>query len=652
MSAGPYRRDVDGLRAVAVLAVVGFHAFPNFIRGGFVGVDIFFVISGYLITGILLKEGCSASSFNIAAFYARRIRRIFPALIVVVLACLLFGWYVLLADEFSELGKHLAGASLFASNFVLWQEAGYFDASANAKPLLHLWSLAIEEQFYLAFPLLLVLLRRWRTPTWRLLLALALVSFAANLLGAGGDASGMFYSPVTRAWELLAGGVLACLVLDRHANTPAAAQDGKTVALARQSATLMGSALIGFAILGFDPSMAYPGWRALVPTLGAVLIIAAGPQAWVNRRVLSVRVLVGIGLISYPLYLWHWPVLKYHLIARGELVNAGERLGLVALSFALAWLTWRFVELPVRWRSGVRVAQALFASLLALGGLGAAAALGVMPPRHHATGLEHILSATTDWQFPPRHFSMLLFEGHRFFTQRTSLPGTVLFIGDSNVQQYAIRLDALLDNAPTRYRSVVFATRGGCLPVPGYDQAPPGCEAQLNAALRYAERFEVERVVIGGYWLNIPQGQARDAALRLIGSLMAKLSKTKKVYLLMNIPAGPPFDPRNMFTGSRLTTIYAKQSPTALSLADFLGEYGALREALVATAAASGATAIDPLPWLCTSGACPVVSDDGRPLYMDEHHMRPFHAARSAGYLDVTVKAAQPLPPMRSDIRP
>lgn len=652
MNAEVYRRDIDGLRAVAVLAVVGFHAFPNFIRGGFVGVDIFFVISGYLITGILFRQS-DKSTLNIAAFYARRIRRIFPALIVVALSSLLFGWYVLLAEEFKELGKHLASASLFASNFVLWQEAGYFDAAADSKPLLHLWSLAIEEQFYLAFPLLLLLLRRWRTSAWWLLLALAMASFTANLIGVGDDATGTFYSPFTRAWELLAGGVLASLQRDRnHDGSSAVGSGSRLVTCTRSTATLAGGALIAIGILGFDRSMAFPGWRALLPTAGTLLLIAAGPSAWVNHWLLSRRALVAIGLISYPLYLWHWPVLRYYVISRGELVTVVERLALIAVAFVFAWLTYRFVEAPIRWQSRTRVLQALLATLLTLGGLGAASALGGIPPRHHASGLERIVSATTDWQFPPPHFRTLLFEGYRFFTQRSALRGTVLFIGDSNVQQYAPRLNALLSTEPTNYLSVVFATRGGCLPIPNYSDAPRGCEAHLSSALRYAQSDAVERVVIGGYWLNIPPGKARDDAVQSIGRLIASLSKTKKVYLLMNIPAGPAFDPRNMFTGSRLSTILPKESPTALSVTEFLKDYGALREALASTVIANGATPIDPLTWLCADGTCPVLSQDGRPLYMDEHHMRPFHAAQSAGFVDVAVKASAPAPLANSGMKP
>ena len=629
MSAAAYRRDIDGLRAVSVLAVVGYHAFPNFVRGGFVGVDIFFVISGFLITGILLRESGTGHA-AIADFYGRRIRRILPALVLVLAACLAVCWAVLLSVEFREFGKHLAAASVFASNLALWSEAGYFDAAAETKPLLHLWSLAIEEQYYLVFPLLLFGLRRAGAATWRVLAGLGVASLAADILVLRHDATTAFYAPYARMWELLAGAILACVQSER----PATARPARRIGT---PAAWFGGALIATAILGYDRTMAYPGWRALLPVGGAVLMIAAGPQAWLNRRLLSWRVLVGIGLVSYPLYLWHWPVLRLYVIARGELVPAETRLALVAVSGLLAWLTWRGVEAALRRRPGVHVPALLLASLLALGGLGVAAWFGLWAPRLQAPGLERVVGATTDWQFPPPRFRTLLHEGRRIFEQRGMRAGTVLFIGDSNVQQYAPRISALLADAPERYRSVVFATQGGCLPIPHYSLAPAGCDEQLAAALRYAARPEVERVVIGGYWLNVPAGPARDEAVRSIGQLVERLAATRKVYLLMNIAAGPEFDPRSMYTGSRLSTLAANPRPEPLALDRFLLEYGALREALRAAARDHGGIPIDPLPWLCPGGLCPVLTEDGRPLYMDAHHMRPFHAARSAGFLDVTL---------------
>lgn len=205
-----YRPDIDGLRAVAVLLVVGFHAFPGRFPGGFVGVDIFFVISGYLITGILLKE-MESSDFSFARFYARRVRRIFPALILVLLCCFVVGWFVLLPDEFKALGKHIFGGAAFFSNFVLLHDAGYFDAAAVRKPLLHLWSLGIEEQFYIVWPVVLFLAFQIRRVGW-MITAIFVASFLANVLTIGRNPVAAFYWPFTRAWELMSGGILVWMV--------------------------------------------------------------------------------------------------------------------------------------------------------------------------------------------------------------------------------------------------------------------------------------------------------------------------------------------------------------------------------------------------------------------------------------------------------
>ena len=199
-----YRPDIDGLRALAVLSVVGFHAFPKSIKGGFIGVDVFFVISGYLISAIIF-ENLKNKSFSFSEFYARRVRRIFPALALVLIACHVFGWFVLLSDEYKQLGRHIAAGSGFVSNMVLWSEAGYFDNSADTKPLLHLWSLGIEEQFYLAWPMLLWLAWKSRINLLGVTVVILLASFYLNVAEVKKDVIGAFYSPITRFWELLVG---------------------------------------------------------------------------------------------------------------------------------------------------------------------------------------------------------------------------------------------------------------------------------------------------------------------------------------------------------------------------------------------------------------------------------------------------------------
>ena len=210
-----YRADIDGLRAIAVLSVVGFHAFPSWFRGGFIGVDIFFVISGYLISTIIVG-GLEQSRFSFVEFYVRRIKRIFPALLLVLIASYAFGWFALLADEYKQLGKHIAGGAGFVSNFVLWNESGYFDNAADNKPLLHLWSLGIEEQFYVVWPLLLWFAWKKRFNLLTITVLIAAVSFALNIAKVRSGAVAAFYSPQTRFWELMIGSIVAYFTLHKQ----------------------------------------------------------------------------------------------------------------------------------------------------------------------------------------------------------------------------------------------------------------------------------------------------------------------------------------------------------------------------------------------------------------------------------------------------
>jgi len=356
-----YRRDIDGLRAVAVLAVVLFHAFPEWLRSGFIGVDVFFVISGFLITGILLRE-LQGGSFSFAGFYARRVRRIFPALVLVLAASLAFGWLALFPDEYEQLGKHVVGGAGFAANFFYWAQVGYFDTAAETKPLLHLWSLGIEEQFYILWPVILLLGWRLRANLLALAAVLAAASFAVSLFGIGHDATAAFYSPASRAWELLLGAGLACVQLRAPARR--FALDPNLLAWA--GAILLAA---GLALIGRDDP--FPGWRALLPSLGALLLLAAGPQAWLNRTVLGSRVLVWVGLLSYPLYLWHWPLLTFARIVESNEPAPAIRAGAVLLALLLAWLTWQVLERPLRARGrrgSVAVLCALLAGLAAAGG--------------------------------------------------------------------------------------------------------------------------------------------------------------------------------------------------------------------------------------------------------------------------------------------
>ncbi|WP_186079145.1 acyltransferase family protein [Burkholderia gladioli] len=338
-----YRPDIDGLRAAAVLAVVLFHAFPSALPGGFVGVDVFFVISGYLISGILIAD-LGTDRFSFRRFYARRIRRIFPALVAVLLATYAMGWFSLYGDEYRELGKHIVAGAGFASNWASWTEAGYFDQEAQAKPLLHLWSLGVEEQFYIVWPLALWAAHKAKR-VGSMCGVIGLASFAANVALVGHHPSAAFYWPVTRMWELLAGAALAI----------GAARFRPVGGGAWANVLSIGGGLLcaaSFALL--SARIAFPGALALMPVIGAVAFIAAGREGWINQRVLAQPVAVWFGKVSYALYLWHWPLLSFAFVIAGRTPSLAVRTGLVVVAVALAWLTTVIIERPIRFGAAKR----------------------------------------------------------------------------------------------------------------------------------------------------------------------------------------------------------------------------------------------------------------------------------------------------------
>ncbi|MER0810256.1 acyltransferase family protein [Pseudomonas aeruginosa] len=355
-----YRPDIDGMRTIAVISVVLYHAFPRWMPGGFIGVDVFFIISGYLISTILYGS-LSTNTFRFTEFYARRIKRIFPALILVLVSCYVFGWFTLFADEYKQLGKHIASGSAFISNFILWDESGYFDTSAEVKPLLHLWSLGIEEQFYIIWPFVLWAAWKIRLNLLTMTTAFMALSFSINILNISEYPTYTFFMPHARAWELFLGSILAYLSynLSEYLSVIRLRIDKiATLVFMRPGTESNGSVLstfqsiIGISILAFGfyavNNSEFPGWKAIIPCSGAMLLISAGNTSWVNRNILSSRPFVFIGLISFPLYLWHWPILSFARIIEGDVPSRLIRISAVALSIILAWATYRFIETPLK----------------------------------------------------------------------------------------------------------------------------------------------------------------------------------------------------------------------------------------------------------------------------------------------------------------
>lgn len=349
-----YRPDIDGLRAIAILSVIAFHAFPSCLSGGFVGVDIFFVISGYLISTIIFTKLNQPTSFSFKEFYARRVKRIFPALILVMTTCYVLGWCTLSAEEYAQLGKHIAGGAGFVSNFVLWNEAGYFDKVAELKPLQHLWSLGVEEQFYLIWPLLVYLAWTRKFNLFTLTLLIAITSFFLDIKKVHHDSIGAFYMPATRFWELMVGSLLAHnTLLPKQSLIPKVFN----IKLLQHEATiqnikaLFGILLIIASIFGLNQTFTFPGWWTVPATIGTVLLISAGPTAWLNRNILAHPIMAWFGLISFPLYLWHWPLLSFSHIVEPGSVTRTIRIFAVIASIILAWITYKLVEKPFRFAS-------------------------------------------------------------------------------------------------------------------------------------------------------------------------------------------------------------------------------------------------------------------------------------------------------------
>jgi|SRR5579862_8518372 len=647
-----YRPDIDGLRAIAVLAVIGFHAFPAWIRGGFVGVDVFFVISGYLISTILLT-GMGRGSFRFSQFYIRRIRRIFPALIVVLLACVVVGWLVLFSFEYQALGKHVAGSAAFISNFVLWNEAGYFDKAAVTKPLLHIWSLGIEEQFYIVWPLLLYLVWKRKAATLALLALLLTVSFALNVLSS--DSAADFYSPLMRFWELMAGAVLAYLSLNWGDLTrifhklprPALQIIGGGAALgsiARNATAVIGMLLIAAAVLAVDETRRFPGWWALLPVVGTCLLIAVGPNTWIGNKLLATKLLVAVGLISYPLYLWHWPLLSFARIVDGAAPSATAAALVILLSFTLAWLTYLFVEKPLRFGKSAPIkAAVLLVAMATVGSMGyliyAEGGFAFRNP-----GAEDFVAAAQDYEHS---------EG---LTLGNADALKTILVGDSTMGQYIPRVRKLIEQrAIDLDRSrIVFDLEAGCPPIPDIaGERNLACGPFVDKVLPTLDGDSVKTVAFAAWWTSEftdakyylrsdpakvvlrDSEAAQDRALNSFAALISHLvGAGKRVFVLLETPSSNIYDPETLMpTGWRRLLARPKipQSPTRAQMEKFVGK---ISEKVQRAAEAAGARVIKPLDYLCDNEFCPIADKDGHLIYYNYGHLRQSYVRDQATYID------------------
>jgi len=528
-----YRPDIDGLRAISVIAVIIFHAFPPLLKGGFVGVDVFFVISGFLITRLIV-EGLEKKIFTFADFYARRIRRIFPALLIVLVTTFAIGWVILLPGEFRLVSKHLVGAAGFFLNFMLWSEAGYFDLAAETKPLLHLWSLAVEEQFYIVWPTVLWFAWRRQVDLLWLTIAIGAASFLANIAIVYSDGPAAFFLPFTRFWELMIGCGLA-VVDPKYQRRILATASPTTIAW-------IGFTLIIAAAI-FLRGNAYPGVKALFPTVGAALIILGGPGAQLNDRFLSNRILVSIGKISYPLYLWHWPLLSYAAIAYGNAPPFAVRATLVGLAVILSTLTYVLLERPARFgRNRKRILPGLVLAMLTVGCIGGATIANNGFPQRPVAKANKTLEADLIWPLEtrtsdrscPELLGIEPLKGEVCLTN-SSRP-EFLIIGDS----HAMAFNSAVRAGRSNLKTVLLSTHlhlwngDGCNSQREGGHLPPQstlCSEILEQAFRLAARSDGPDTIVFAFYFDDPF--FRNWAIRIQQEFL-KLSK--RVVYVADVP--------------------------------------------------------------------------------------------------------------------
>ena len=531
-----YRSDIDGLRAVAVLAVLAFHALPQVLPGGFVGVDIFFVISGYLISSILYSN-LANQQFSLLDFYSRRIRRIFPALITIFIASFAMAWYFFYADEFINLGRHMISSAAFIQNWMLASESGYFDTSAEIKPFLHLWSLGVEEQFYIIWPLLLWGAWKLRLSLLKLTLICLLASFAWNIYELYFAQSTIaFYLPQVRFWELLIGAVLAYI----HLNSDSFSGSSRYISvlgLANENVrSIVGATLLLLSFFFINSQIVFPGFWAALPALGAVLLISAGPNAILNRSVLSNKAAVWFGKISYPLYLWHWVLLAYLRILEPDLfAKVKFRLLALLLTVALSWLTYRFIEKPLRFGVfGKQKTWLLIAAMIGIiflgreiqnqSGMGyrftaSAAYLGGDFQAQMRKNLEDDYqqnSAPCDFSQPEKKSNQPKSDIAKDCYDADPKKQAMFLWGDSHAQMLAY---GLKNNLPVDWQLLQVASVG-CKPNPAQleDSSTSYCERSNYMALEIIKKSRPQTVVIAQStaWKS-PEVESLSAVLKKLG---------------------------------------------------------------------------------------------------------------------------------------
>lgn len=595
-----YRSEIDGLRAIAVMAVVVFHAGWGWSAGGFVGVDVFFVISGYLITSILLSD-LKASRFSFMQFYERRARRLLPSLFLVTLCTIPLAYVLMLPHQFEDFSKSVVGVGVFLSNFQFWWEAGYFETAAELKPLLHTWSLAVEEQFYLLFPVLLLLLYRRK-----LLLTIAVLSilslFASEWVVRRSPDSAFFLLPF-RAWELFAGAICAQLPLRKN-----------------NWAAGFGLGLIVLSMGLYGPETRFPGFNALLPVAGTALVLSCAQGTWV-ARLLSVPALVTMGLISYSVYLWHQPLFAFARLATTGAPKTWVMISLCVASIALGWLTWKFVEQPFRRgrpllpgrRSLLSSAFAAMACLTVLG----ATVTNEAYFWQRVEDRESALLAWTRFSETDRYrqsvrlpdcmlgadAGLSVFSREICLTPATDVPN-ILLIGDSHAAHLWEALHTALDPA-----LLMQVNGSACRPM-SPAEGLPFCIDMIDMVLTELQTLSVDHVVLSARWWedDVVQLQNFIRLVQSMGHQVTVIGPTEEYQAALPVIL---FQLGERSDLAEAVAVHNRADRFELSRA--LGNH--VRE--------TGAVYVDALSMRCPEDICPPVTSGGVPTMWDREHFSP-----------------------------
>lgn len=627
-----YRPDIDGLRAISVIAVVIFHFFPKNLKGGFTGVDVFFVISGFLVTSIILNSG--NSSFSFSEFYSRRVKRLFPSLILVLSFVLAISYFVLPAQDFQFLGKHLFGGVFFIDNVFYFFESGYFDKASELKPLLHLWSLSLEEQFYLFWPPILLLIKKIKTKhALRTLLLLIIVSFLMNVSLIKNYHSFSFFMLPTRLWELALGGFIPFLMLQNLNQKQLIPQ--KISEFFQTKGPVLGILLIIIGFIFIKDEKQFPGFLALIPVIGTCLVIIGDEKSIINK-LLSHKILVTIGLISYPLYLWHWPLISLPTLILGK-ISSQIKIFLILISMLLAYGSYK-IELKIKKSSIQFMTPILLALLLMISCIGGVIYIQEGIPSRNAY-LEELLKSQTAYKDSTDSIQSSKCKTKYLNSQMCSVrffgkEPTIALIGDSHANHV---YPGFLEYYKNTDENLILLAESGTPPLSRIiSKRSP--DMTLNSVFEYIMRTKsIHTVILSAFWENffdekgvlidnyvyknkifdpLNPNEASQKKIFEVGlKRTLELLKDKRIIFVYSLPS-LPFNLKRC--SPNIIERYPRHCTFSYKHVENQNDYRSISDPLLN--AASVERKFDLVPYICNKNSCSILKNN-QFLYSDDFHL-------------------------------